>query len=246
MRKKFFSKKEICIIICTVIIPIILFFTSNFFNKLFKKYFPFLEFNLVGFELIGKYYALVFIIILCVFLYQNIINIRNYFIIKKAKKRGSNNFDTAIIIANNELFSLKNIFLSPYSYAFKQFFQLAKLKKIQYKIFDKLTVKEFDKIIKNPSIKNYYLFGHGSRHSFNLFEEKPIYYCKYSNEDLNKKYIAQYHCNHNFGKSLAEYVVKDEELLKRCDVTNEVRKPRDLKKQWREEIKKIKRSAKKC
>ena len=61
---------------------------------------------------------------------------------------------------------------------------------------------------------------------------------------MNKDFIAQYHCNHGKGKSLADYIVLDEEKRIKCEITDNERKPRELEKQWKDEIKKIKRENK--
>jgi len=241
MKKKFFSGQELVLIVLCFIIPILLFFCFGFFNELFNKYFPLFNSNKTGFELIGKYFFLLLLVYAILIARQSLILINNFFVLQNAKKRETNDYDTAIIIANQENFSLKNMIISPYSYSFKHFFKLARLKKIKYKIFENVTVEEFDNLITNHQIKNYYLFGHGSRHAFELFEKKAIYYCRYKGSKLNKEYIAQYHCNHGYGESLADYIVQDQKKREGCDIGDTERKPKDLKKQWKNEFKKIKR-----
>lgn len=246
MKKKFFSGRELFLIIMCFVIPLLLFFLPGFFEALFNKLLPPLNSNNTGLGLIGIYFFILLFAFVILIIKQSLILIINSIVINKAKKEEVNGYDTAIVIANQENFSLKNLILSPYSYSFRYFFKLAKLKKIKYKIFEDVNVDEFDNIVKNPKIKNYYLFGHGSRHYFELFEKKPIYYCRYKALKLNKDYVAQYHCNHGFGESLADFIIQDEEKRRKCDVGDCERRPQDLKKQWKEEITRINRVKQKC
>jgi hypothetical protein len=241
MKKKFFSAREILFLILCLIVPIILFSFSSKIYNLLSKYLSLFGSNKIGFELVGQYYFFLFLVLVIILIKQSLVLIYNYFVLRNAKKGESEDHDTAIIIANQETFSIKNLILSSYSYSFKHFFKLMKIKGVKYKIFEDLTIEKFDNLIKEHGIKNYYLFGHGSKHAFSLYEEVPIYYCKYADIGLDKDFVAQYHCNHGKGKSLADYIVRNEEKRRKCDITDDERKPQELKKQWKKEIKTIKR-----
>ncbi|MCA9460363.1 MAG: hypothetical protein KC589_00090 [Nanoarchaeota archaeon] len=139
--------------------------------------------------------------------------------------------DTAIIIAHFDFFNLKDWLLAPFEINFRKICKTLIKKEWKFKIFYGINENEFDEIIYNNQFKKLFLIGHGSRHSFALYRDKPIYYSKYSecevNKDLlkkinqktiNKEFIAQYHCNHGCGKSLADYIVKPENR-ENCDIT---------------------------
>lgn len=230
MKIKFFSLRDSVVILFIVIVPLLLFTLPKS-----KK---------TSLVLLGSYFLFVLFGIFVVVVFNISNTISNYFLINKEKKNETKNFDSALILGNNSLFSLKSWVLSSYNYDFNHFFKYLKLKGTRYKIFNKPTTKEFDEIIRDKRIKSMYLFGHGSRHNFALFEERPIYYCRYENKGINKDFIAQYHCNHGFGKSLADCIVKDKKKRDKCEITNTKIHSflinREIRRKYREELKKKK------
>ena len=207
MSRKFFSLKETLFLIFIVILPLLTLFISK--NKD------------VALKLIGKYYILLLLILLSTILYNSFIMLCGHYIISKKKKNNTNSANTAVILSNHDFFCLNHWLTSSYSYNFKVFFKYLELRNdIRYNVYDNLTKPEFNNIISNKKIKNIYLFGHGTRHMFGLYEDKPVYYCDFQNKRINKDFVAQYHCNHHYGKSLADYVV-DKDKRKYCEITYE-------------------------
>lgn len=230
MNRKFFSLKDTLFLIFLFIIPFSVFIISNYSEK-----------TLV---FMGKYYLALLLIALFAFLFNFLKTIYNYIFVSIESKKNNTHADTAIILGNNDIFCLKHWLASSYSYKFKTFFKYLKLKKVNYNVYNHLNKQRFNRIINNRRIRNIYLFGHGNRHAFGLFEDVPIYYCNYRNKGIEKDFIAQYHCNHGFGGSLADYVVIDKNKLKCCDITKEEWSQCDInrfiKQKYKEELKKIK------
>lgn len=185
------------------------------------------------------YYITGFLISIFIFLGAILVSTKlltSYFLfkiyLKKYKKFEKNNIDTAIIIANFDFFNLKDWLLAPFEINFVDICEICSFKSWNFKIYTNLNEEQFDEIIYNNKIKRLYLVGHGSRNSFCLHRNKPVFYEKYRKDNLNQKllkkynqneinkeFIAQYHCNHLYGNSLADYIVKDPEKRKQYDVT---------------------------
>jgi len=76
-----------------------------------------------------------------------------------------------------------------------------------YILMKKFDEKKFRKIVYDKNCKELYLVGHGCRHGLKI-DDKCFYYCEL--KDAPKKdFIAQLHCNHLGGKSLADYLAKN-------------------------------------
>ena len=83
-----------------------------------------------------------------------------------------------------------------------------KKNKKQYKVYTPKNASDFKKIINNPKVKSIYIFGHGVKHGIKLNKKEVLYYCEMKNT-LKKDFIAQLHCNHSYGNSLADYIGKN-------------------------------------
>ncbi|MDG6219760.1 MAG: hypothetical protein QCI00_10050 [Candidatus Thermoplasmatota archaeon] len=86
---------------------------------------------------------------------------------------------------------------------------------IHYKIFEITKPKELKEIVSDNNALYLWIFGHGNRHGIS-FGSKSFFYYDYIDELRNKsiklpkkRFIAQFHCNTGFGKSLADYLVDD-------------------------------------
>lgn len=134
---------------------------------------------------------------------------------------------TAIIIGNAGHF--KHLLYSPTCYDLETLIKYLEIKESTFKVFWDIHIDEFDKIIKNPTYKRIYLIGHGTRDSFMLNKKEKINYSSYSKQKRSKEFIAQWHCCHGGGKSLADYIVK-KNLISKCDITNSKRYPSDINK----------------
>ena len=81
-------------------------------------------------------------------------------------------------------------------------------------------------------VKSIFLFGHGERHGIKIGKDEMIYYCEFL-KTPKRNLIAQFHCNHLKGKSLADYGQKPIFTF----IKNKVQYERDLDKQISEIIK---------
>jgi len=185
---------------------------------------PFILFIFLNLKDIIYFVGLVYMIIVGIIILTILINILktryNKHLIVKQINNNTNCSTTAIIIANMDWWDVHNWWLSPYNYDFKTFFKYLDLKEDKYSVFTNLTLKQFDSIIKNPQYKNLYLFGHGLKHAFDLDKNIRVYYCRYSDKNIVKDFVAQYHCNHKGGQSLADYIVPNKKKRKNCDISD--------------------------
>lgn len=74
-----------------------------------------------------------------------------------------------------------------------------------YKIYFRADEKTMKEVIKNKKATIVYILGHGQRHGVKVSSKSLVYYCEFE-KSPKKKFIAQLHCNHYGGKSLAEYL----------------------------------------
>lgn len=203
MNRTFFTLRDMMKILFIIIIPILAFFlTDDFLNYL------------------GKVYLVLILLFLFISFQYQIKSIINFFSVYSKKKQNNSKSDTLIIIGNNDFFNLKFWFFNLYNYDFFYFFKYLDAEKIKYNVYNNLTKSKFKKLIENKKFQNIYLFAHGSRHEFNLFEDNPVYYCEFD-KSIQKKFIAQYHCNHNFGTSLGDNIFMNKKDLETSHISNE-------------------------
>ncbi len=122
--------------------------------------------------------------------------------VQKNREFGNRKNHSAIILANN--YWPEKILI--YSLEISKLIKTLKLNNESYKVYDKVSQNDFRKIINDNKVSSVYIFGHGQRHGVKLGKNKIIYYCEF--QDAKKKTkVYQFHCNHNYGKSLADYVL---------------------------------------
>lgn len=86
-------------------------------------------------------------------------------------------------------------------------------KKQDFSFFTEATEKDVNNLMKNPSVKEIYFFGHGDSHVFCLGTDELLFYCEFKGEQFKKEFVHQVHCGTKDGKSLIEYVVPKENRL---------------------------------
>lgn len=110
----------------------------------------------------------------------------------------------AIILANN-YFPEK---YSPFSIdSINKLVKYLRENKKPYRVYERVNINEVRRIINNRDVSSVFLFGHGQRHGIKLGRDEMLYYCEFDNHP-KKDLIAQFHCNHLKGKSLADYGLK--------------------------------------
>jgi len=125
----------------------------------------------------------------------------NWRYMKKNSEFNSNQNHIAIVMCNN--------YMPERVIAYKE--DIPKLIKYfkkngwAYKIYFKADKKELREVVNDPKATIIYLLGHGERHGIKVNKNEVVYYCEFE-KSPKKKFIAQMHCNHYGGKSLAEYV----------------------------------------
>lgn len=73
-----------------------------------------------------------------------------------------------------------------------------------YKVFLWPTLEQFKKTVRNVNANKMYIFGHGKINGI-CFQDEFLNYSQFKGCP-KKEFIAQYHCNHGTGKSLADYL----------------------------------------
>lgn len=156
------------------------------------------------FEIIGLIMGFIFILLFILFIFILILQIKSKRFSNKNDQYLSHKTHSAIILANN-CFSLKDrIYLDGVDLLIRYL----KLKKEPYKIYKEVTGNKFKNIVMGKNIKAIYLFGHGQKHGIKFGKDDCVYYCELRNAP-KKEFIAQLHCNHNMGFSLADYISKE-------------------------------------
>ena len=118
--------------------------------------------------------------------------------------------DVVVILGKND-YKSPSFWISPnYGTELLILIEYLEYSKKNFSIYQNIDIKKLDQIMENNKIKTLYFFGHGSRHSFKLNAKERVHYCRYSDNKFNKDFVYQIHCNHGGGKSLAEYVVSEE------------------------------------
>ncbi len=172
-----------------IFMPIGLYFIyelSSLYSKLYLR--------LMGSGKKSYQYLLVFPLLLISF-----VTYRRY--LSKNSQQGRLDNHVAIVLANN--YFPENI----YSFGIdgvKRIVKYLKKRKIPYRVYDRVTSNQLKKIINNKNISSIILFGHGQRHGIKVGKDETLYYCEFQNPP-KRHLVAQFHCNHLKGKSLADY-----------------------------------------
>lgn len=136
----------------------------------------------------------------------------------------------AIVLANNYFpenihgFGLDNVI---------ELVKYLKKKNKSYKIYDKITSNQLKKVIRDKRVSSIFLFGHGQRHGIKVGKDELVYYCEFPSHP-KKNLIAQFHCNHLGGKSLADYGKKPTYTF----ILNKIQRQGNISKQLNEIFKK--------
>lgn len=193
---------------------------------LFLTYILFSEYNKLYLSLVGqgnKWYQNLFIIPAGLF------NLRKRRYINKNSRNGDYKNHIAIVLANN--YFPENVLGLELKNAVTLIKYLKKKNK-SYIVYNKVTSNKLKKIINNKNVGSIFLFGHGERHGIKVGRNEVVYYCEFPAHP--KKYlIAQFHCNHFKGKSLAEYGQKPIYTF----VTNDTQRQGDINRQINKIIK---------
>lgn len=82
-----------------------------------------------------------------------------------------------------------------------------KARGMDFSFYDRATLDDVKKVMRNPSVQEVGFFGHGDSHVFCLSNGTTVFYCDYNDDRCAKKYVHQLHCGTRQGKSLVDYVV---------------------------------------
>jgi uncharacterized membrane protein YhdT len=112
-----------------------------------------------------------------------------------------------------------NLFISTYL-GIGYLIKYLELKKKSFNIYITPSKKKISNLLNNRNIKIFYFVGHGSKRGFSLNKKENIFYSDYLGSKLSKEEVHLYHCGHSEGKTLIDYIVK-EENRKKCFVAND-------------------------
>ena len=199
-----------------ILLPMVLFLAYLLFDLYNKCYL-----KIVGIG--NKWYQNFFIIPVIMFSW------RSYFYLRKNLKHGKVKNHIAIVLANNYYpeniasFGLDNVI---------DLIKYLKKKDRPYRVYNNATSNNIRNIINDKNVKSILLFGHGERHGIKVGRNEVLYYYEFPNHP-KKHLIAQFHCNHFNGKSLAEYGNKPIYAF----VTNNTQRQMDIERQIKKIIK---------
>lgn len=83
-------------------------------------------------------------------------------------------------------------------------------KQQDFSFYTKASLNDVERVMADPTIKEIYFVGHGNSHVFQLHTDDILYYCEFSGGKYQKEFVHQVHCGTQDGKSLADYVVPEE------------------------------------
>ncbi len=203
MKNKIHKLKEyliFTILVALFIYTIYLFF----FNRILGLYF-------VG----GIYYLFVFSILL----WSVYNNICKFVIIQRLNKyTKTKNPTVAIIFGVDNLTTSLLLTIYKINKLFEQINYFNE-KDIKFRIYMNISKKEFNKIIENDSIQKLYLIGHGRKTAFKLNKKEIVLSYDYQTSKHKKDEVHLHHCTHEDGKSLIDFIVKEENKHK-CHISN--------------------------
>jgi len=171
------------------------------------------------------YIHLIFVIIFSIFYFgikflyiaiapiMAIFGLINTFVIKIILRKYNKNIpkETAIILGYPDRTKLEGWIKPDIIYnELKDLLNYLEKKESNFSFYTKATLEDVENIMQNNLIKEVYLFGHGSSHTFQLTNDVYVYYCDFIDEKYRKDFIHQVHCGTKHGKSLIDYVVSKE------------------------------------
>lgn len=189
-----------------IVLLVSLFFTGHTLNQVAVAHFGFV----IGFSLF--YFGFQFIYILIAPLMPFFMFISQFFVRRYLRKFKQNvHEDVVLVLAHSDWTKLDawirpNYFLSE----IKVLVRYLQKKKQNFSFYTHATMDDVEKIMKDKNVKEVYFVGHGSSHVFQLRTDEILYYCEFNNPAYGKEYVHQVHCGTPDGKSLADYVVTEE------------------------------------
>jgi len=171
-------------------------------------------------EIALKFGGLIYYLVLFVLIIFIIINsLFKYFNLNKLKKYSKNKNPNTIIIFGIETLA-SSFFYSIYNIrGLNILINYFNQNNIKFKICFNISRLEFDEILNNKNIKNIYLIGHGRKTAFKLNKNELILSYDYQNSKIEKDSIHLYHCTHENGKSLIDFLVSNKNKHK-CYIKN--------------------------
>ncbi len=212
--------------IITYIIGSAIFLFIFFPIALFLAYLFFDLYNKLYLKLVGqgnRWYQNLFIFPAGLF------SLRNKRYIKKNLTNGNLKDHIAIVLANN--YFPENVHGFGLDCVIDLMKYLNKNNK-SYRVYNKITSQKLKKVINDKRVSSIFLFGHGQRHGVKIGRDEVVYYCEFQNHP-KKHLIAQFHCNHLKGKSLADYGEKPIYTF----ILDKVQRQGDINRQLKEIIK---------
>lgn len=141
--------------------------------------------------------------ILGVRLYDLILGVINYAYIKKVEEKGKKKGEKYVaVVLTNKILEDK---LFIYPSGIKLLLMCIKKNKIPYILMKKFDIKKFRELIYDEKCYRLYIIGHGCRHGLKVDKNEMLYYCSFKDAP-KKEFVAQLHCNHNGGESLADII----------------------------------------
>ncbi len=129
-----------------------------------------------------------------------IYTIQGYYYTKKKSENLTCDTHDAVVICNKG-FKIRTF----YGYGFNNLIEFFIKNDYSYKIYECNHFWEFESLIKNPSVTSLWIFGHGKHGGVNIggfFYD----YSLFKNQEFEKDYVYQFHCNPGLGESLASIV----------------------------------------
>lgn len=175
-----------------------------------------------------------------------LVPVEQYFIKRFIKKYSQNTpVEVAVILGHSDWSKLEawvkpNAFLSE----IKLLVQLLTIKKQNFSFYPNATPADVEGVMRDETIQEVYLLGHGSSHSFQLRTDDILYYCEFNHPQYKKKFVHQIHCGTKSGKSLVDYVVPNKNKSGCFFIREEItvaRVEKELKKRIEEQSVKIDR-----
>lgn len=129
--------------------------------------------------------------------------------LKKFKK---NTPEEVVLVMGHSDWTKLEAWLKPNAFLaeMKSIVKYLQTKNQNFSFYTHATLKDVEEIMSNKTIKEVYFVGHGSSHLFQLKTDVILYYCEFNNLVYGKEFVHQIHCGTSHGKSLADYVVPEQ------------------------------------
>lgn len=136
-------------------------------------------------------------------------NFVSYRYLKKYKRNTP--AEVAIILAHSNWFKLEAWIKPNYLVSeLKKLVAYFQARKQDFSFYTGANIKDVEKIMADKNIKEVCFVGHGTSHVFQLCTDDILYYCDFNDVRYGKEFVHQIHCGTTDGKSLVDYVVREE------------------------------------